>query len=116
MAITLCLTDDIPEGGARGFELPEGKVIAVKKRQHIFLYLNRCPHSGLPLEWQPNEFMDAEGLYIKCSNHGAIFIPETGQCIQGPCLGDSLWCVDYQIDNGKVIIDEEELPALPGQV
>ena len=113
MTITLCHTDDIPEAGARGFDLPQGKLFAVKKRKNIFLYLNRCPHLGLPLEWEANAFMDAQGLYIKCANHGAFFEPESGECIQGPCLGDSLWAIDFQLDKGQILIDEAELPALP---
>lgn len=113
MPITLCHTDDIPEGGARGFDLPQGKVFAVKKTSGLYLYLNRCPHLGLPLEWEQDAFLDNEGLYIKCANHGAFFIAESGECIQGPCLGDSLWSVDYQLEDGNIIIAEEELPEAP---
>ena len=111
MAITLCHVDDIPEDGARGFELPQGRLFGVKRRQRIYLYLNRCPHLGLPLEWEPHAFLDSEGLYVKCANHGAYFVPETGECIQGPCLGDALWSVDYETTDGMIVIAEEELPA-----
>ena len=34
------------------FTLAQGKVFAVKKRQELFIYLNRCPHLGIPLEWE----------------------------------------------------------------
>ena len=115
MGITLCHINDIPEGGSHGFELPQGKLFGVKKRDEIFLYLNRCPHLGLPLEWEANSFMDTEGLYIKCANHGAFFIVENGECIQGPCQGDSLWSIDFRIEDQHILIDEEELPALPSQ-
>ena len=110
MTITLCHTDEIPDGGARGFDLPQGKIFAVKNSRGVFVYLNRCPHLGLPLEWEPHAFMDSEGLYIKCANHGAFFVPETGECIQGPCLGNSLWALDHRIENGYIFIPGEELP------
>ena len=113
MPITLCHIDEIPDAGARGFSLAQGKVFAVKNRQELFIYLNRCPHLGIPLEWEPHDFLDAEGRYIRCANHGAFFLPESGECIQGPCLGDSLWSIDYELVNGMITIAEEELPALP---
>jgi len=114
MSITLCHVDDIPEGGARGFDLPGCKLFAVRKRQRIYVYLNRCPHLGLPLEWEPHAFMDSEGLYIKCANHGAFFAPETGECIQGPCLGDALWMLNYELEDDRVVIPRAELPGLSG--
>jgi len=111
MAVTLCHVDDIPERGAKGFDLPGVKIFAVKQRRQIFIYLNRCPHAGLPLEWEEDAFMDAEGQFIKCANHGALFVPETGECIQGPCSGDFLWQIEFSIDDGIIVIGEEELPA-----
>ena len=110
MAITLCHSSEIPEGGARGFELGRANIFAVKKRGKVFIYLNRCPHLGIPLEWEPHAFLDAEGLYIKCANHGAFFTPESGECIMGPCMGDSLWAIDYHLTDGQIVIDEAELP------
>lgn len=114
MVIALCHTDEIPEGGARGFDLPGARLLAVKKRGSIYLYLNRCPHLGLPLDWEPDGFLDTEGLYIKCANHGAFFTIESGECIQGPCRGDALWPVTCTVADGRVLIPEEELPAAPG--
>ena len=110
MAITLCHSDEIPEDDARGFDLPQGKLFAVKKKGKVYLYLNCCPHLNLPLEWEPHAFLDSEALYIKCSNHGAMFIPESGECIQGPCLGDALWSIAFQSEDGHILISEEELP------
>lgn len=115
MTITLCHVNDIPEGGSRGFDVAGTRLFAVKKRNEIFLYLNRCPHQALPLEWEPDNFLDSEGLYLKCANHGALFILETGECIQGPCLGDALWALEYRQEDGMVIIEEEELPESPSQ-
>jgi nitrite reductase/ring-hydroxylating ferredoxin subunit len=66
---------------------------------------------GLALEWEPDNFLDSEALYIRCCNHGAFFEIDTGNCIQGPCLGDALWALDYSIANGMIMLDEEALPA-----
>lgn len=111
MAISLCHTGEIPESAAIGFNLSQANLFAVRKNGKIYLYLNRCPHLGTPLEWQKNQFLDAESQYIKCSTHGALFLMDSGECILGPCQGQSLWEIEYSIENNHIIIDEEELPA-----
>jgi len=39
------------------------------------------------LDWQPGEFFDIAGVYLVCSTHGAIFEPNSGLCVAGPCRG-----------------------------
>jgi len=111
VAISLCHIDDIPEGAARGFTVNRTGVFAVRKRNEIFVYLNRCPHLGIPLEWEPDDFLDKEGLYIRCCNHGAFFELESGKCIMGPCMGDSLWALDFTLVDDHIMLAEEALPA-----
>ena len=110
MAICLCHTDDIPESGARGFDLPQASILAVKKSGRIFTYFNSCPHQQLPLEWKRHEFLDNEGNFLKCSNHGALFNIHDGLCIQGPCKGDTLESLPYTLENGSIMIAVTDLP------
>ena len=35
-------------------------------------------------------YLNAAGDRIVCAAHGALFEPDTGLCVQGPCLGESL--------------------------
>jgi nitrite reductase/ring-hydroxylating ferredoxin subunit len=53
-------------------------------------YVNRCPHAGTPLDWWPNEFFTEDGRYLICATHGAVFEPDTGLCLEGPCRGARL--------------------------
>jgi len=112
VSITLCHQNDIPEGESRGFELPQINLMAIRKRGIIYLYLNRCPHLGIPLDWEPHRFLDNEGQYIRCMNHGALFTIDEGECILGPCAGQSLMSVEYQLEDGNIIIPQEALPAV----
>lgn len=111
MAVTLCRTADIPEGGARGFELGGRRLFGVKHNGRIHLYLNRCPHLGVPLEWEKDQFLDPAGGYIRCSNHGALFLKDSGECILGPCQGDFLWEIAWREEAGYVLVEEDELPG-----
>jgi nitrite reductase/ring-hydroxylating ferredoxin subunit len=53
-------------------------------------YVNRCPHAGTPLDLWPNEFLSEDGRHLVCATHGAVFGPDTGICLEGPCPGARL--------------------------
>lgn len=101
---TLCHIDDIGEGQARGFYIPEGAYFAVKKNAQLFVYRNLCPHQGTPLEWQEDQFLDYDGELIQCASHGALFVIESGECVYGPCAGMSLVAISYELQDGHVIL------------
>ncbi len=67
-------------------------------------YLNRCPHLGIELNWMPGRFMDTDNQFIQCSSHGALFRPDNGECIAGPCQGDALTALEVRISDGQVQI------------
>jgi nitrite reductase/ring-hydroxylating ferredoxin subunit len=113
-SFALCHRDDIPERGSKGFEFSRWRLFAVKKRGDIFLYVNSCPHAGIPLDWEPDKFLDNDGAFIRCANHGALFDIPSGDCVQGPCPGQSLWAVEYQVTDGILEVSEAALPGFRG--
>ena len=102
--ITLCHVDDVPEAGARGFDVGGDSLFAVKRDGQIYLYRNACPHLGVELNWLEHQFLDREAALIQCSTHGALFEIDTGTCIAGPCRGQRLQAVAYQLCDGNVKI------------
>lgn len=100
----LCHSNEISEGKSKGFQIGERFVFAVKKHGRIYVYENSCPHLGIQLEWQPDEFLDSEASLIQCSTHGALFKIEDGECLSGPCLGQSLIAVDFTINDEQLIV------------
>ncbi len=113
MALRLCTLAELPEGSARGFAVLHTHVLAVRDYKGVHVFLNRCPHLGVPLQWQDDRFLDEEGAFIRCASHGALFERDSGLCVQGPCRGDSLWQIECRIEDDVVVIDEMELPAAP---
>ena len=69
-------------------------------------YVNRCPHAGTELDWQPGEFFEEAQLYLVCSTHGALFEPSTGYCVAGPCRGASLGKLPVREEDGQVFLDD----------
>ena len=98
----LCHSDDIAEGKSKGFQIGETFLFAVKKNNQVFIYENSCPHLGIQLEWQADEFLDIDASMIQCSSHGALFKIEDGECLLGPCQGQSLTAIDFTIKVGQI--------------
>lgn len=89
--VFLCRLDGFEE--SKGFDLTDkglGKVFIVRRDGKLTAFTNACPHTGAPLEWKADQFLDFSGEFIQCSIHGAIFSTSTGECLRGPCVGASL--------------------------
>ena len=72
--------------------------------QKYYAYLNQCPHTGVNLNWQPEQFFSVDGGYLQCSMHGALFETTTGKCILGPCRGQNLKPVEITIEGGAIYL------------
>lgn len=108
----------IADPGSKGFELEEATANAsffiVRKAGQLHAYRNRCPHTGAPLEWVPDQFLDRDNAFIQCALHGALFKVEGGECVIGPCAGQSLIQLPLQEKQGRVWVDVSSLRE-PGQ-
>lgn len=86
----LCTSAELAEGQSRGFTHEGVELLGVRREGQVYLYRNRCPHRGIPLNWQPDTFLDSSASLITCAHHGALFLIENGECVAGPCEGDAL--------------------------
>lgn len=101
----LCTGSDLPEASSRGFQIEGVKLLAVRRDRQAYVYSNRCPHRGVPLEWQPDQFLDPSRSLIQCATHGALFLIESGECVAGPCAGQFLKAIDCREDSQGIWID-----------
>jgi nitrite reductase/ring-hydroxylating ferredoxin subunit len=99
VAYAICSMKDIPSQKARGFHLirvaEDGTqrpwpIIVVRWGRRVFAYVNRCPHDGVNLDWERNQFLDPTGTRLMCGKHGALFDLGSGLCSEGPCQGRRL--------------------------
>ncbi len=108
----LCRLEEIPDGTARGFAHEGRELIVFRRGARVFGHVNSCPHIGTPLEMFPDRFMTADGQHLLCTTHGAMFEPETGLCVRGPCKGKALTRVPVRVESGAlecpaVVLDQE---------
>lgn len=105
--LPLCHSDALQEGGlawtwevsARGESL---RAFALRFEGQVVAYLNRCAHVPAEMDWQPGRFLDADGRWIVCAMHGAMYEPTDGVCVAGPCAGARLQAVRVEERDGEV--------------
>jgi len=94
----LCDSNTLADNSSRGFEVDGRPLLAVRREGQVYVYQNRCPHRGIPLEWRPDQFLDPSASLIQCATHGALFLIESGECVAGPCAGQSLLAIPSKED------------------
>lgn len=97
--------DDLEDGGSTrvgGDGRIDHGLMVLRRGEAVFVYANRCPHVGLPLDFKPGQFLDPDRTLIQCSNHGAQFQIEDGVCVFGPCMGRDLEAVPVEVRDGAV--------------
>lgn len=114
--VPLCTLETIAEPGARNFVLQIREAyfhgFVVRRGGGVYGYVDRCPHAGFPLAQELDRYLTREGDLILCSWHGALFTPETGQCVGGPCAGARLKPWPVEVVDG-VIRTATPLPHAP---
>jgi nitrite reductase/ring-hydroxylating ferredoxin subunit len=121
-AVRVCAASELVDGGAgvrRAARLGGGDAVVffVRYDGRAYGYLNRCAHVPMELDWAQGQFFESSGLYLMCATHGAIYAPETGKCVGGPCRGGKLRPVrveERDTTEGRAVFwlpDEELRPA-----
>lgn len=109
----ICSTEDLQNGQSLKFRFPTGigpeEAFLVRYRDQYHAYVNRCRHVHIALDYDDNDFFTTDGEFLVCKNHGAVYLPGTGECACGPCDGRSLIRLPLQIQDMLVILGE--IPA-----
>lgn len=110
--IALCRLDEVANGCARGLDpLQRGRdsLFVLRCAGEVRLYRNSCPHQQVPLEYRKDRFLSADGSRVICYAHGAHFLPDSGVCVYGPCLGERLTALPWVEQDGWLLVDEADL-------
>ena len=125
--VQVCSLVALGDPGAREFHSGEGdwpyRGVVVQVRGELRAYANVCPHKRHPLNIDDDDFLmlvfvglptllaawyfDLEEVAVsrvEGPQHGALFEPETGLCVHGPCAGRTLSGLECWVENGKVLV------------
>ena len=114
----ICDADSVLEGG-RGVRFAVAAFVdaatgfVVRYDGKVYGYLNRCAHVPIELDWAEGEFFESSGLYLMCSTHGALYVPESGECAGGPCKGGRLRPIAVREENDKIYWQPDEFIKPP---
>jgi len=99
----------LAEGESKAFSYERaGKTLEGFLLHHtsgFFAYANVCPHWYVDLDLGFGDFYAADLDRIICKNHGALFMPQTGECTAGPCAGMSLERFEVALEGEDAVVD-----------
>jgi nitrite reductase/ring-hydroxylating ferredoxin subunit len=106
--VLICALERLEEPGSYGFSIDyAGEQVdgfVVRRDNECFAYRNSCPHTGSPLDWIEHQFLDVEGALIQCAVHDARFLIESGECVFGPCPGESLESLPIEVRDDNIYL------------
>lgn len=107
----VCSADALLErGDGVRFEIKrygrDESAFAVRVDGQVRGFLNRCAHVPTELDWNPGKFFDADRTLLICSTHGALYAPDTGHCVGGPCRGRGLVELALIERDGWILVEE----------
>jgi nitrite reductase/ring-hydroxylating ferredoxin subunit len=104
--VALCALADLPDPGARNFVLEIGgrrfHGFVVRRGLTVTGFVDSCPHMGLPLAKRLDDYLTEDAKLIQCDWHGALFRPDDGLCVGGPCAGATLTIWPVSFSDGMV--------------
>jgi len=106
--VRACSLSVLGDPGAREFCAGEGdwpyRGFVVQIGGQLRAYANVCPHKRHPLNIDDDDFLIPKLRLLRCASHGALFDPESGLCIHGPCAGRSLSSLECWAEDGDVLV------------
>lgn len=76
----------------------------INHRGEFHAYINRCRHMTTPLDFVRYQFFTEDGKHLVCMTHGALYEPDSGLCLEGPCKGLSLYRLPVKVDEDEVLV------------
>tara|TARA_R110002110_G_scaffold362241_1_gene571970 strand:+ start:27124 stop:27438 length:315 start_codon:yes stop_codon:yes gene_type:complete len=97
--------EDLPNNSSCSLQVDHLDILLVKRAGQLFLYENKCPHANDTLDPMGGSVCSADGLLLHCQRHAAEFLPDTGECVGGPCMGEHLNAIAFTLSNGDIYLD-----------
>lgn len=100
--------DELPAGTVKKFWLICGKYridcFVINHDGQFHAYINSCRHLVTPLDFVRYQFFAEDGRHLICATHGALYEPDTGLCVDGPCKGLSLYSLPVVVERGEIVV------------
>jgi nitrite reductase/ring-hydroxylating ferredoxin subunit len=110
----LAALDEIPPRGVvfsyREGPFDERGILLRSADGGVRAYKNECRHLPMPLDdREPGDLWDPHGRHLVCNSHGALYRPDDGLCVSGPCEGSHLRTLPVIVRDGEVFLETDKL-------
>ncbi|MCS1409355.1 MAG: hypothetical protein M2R45_02535 [Verrucomicrobia subdivision 3 bacterium] len=111
MKMKISKTAAVQEGQAVLFRIVRARRYVhgflIRYQGEIFAYENKCRHLPLSLDYDDGRFFDEARRHLVCQTHGAIYEPDSGLCLRGPCQGARLFPIEFEELKGEIYVESE---------
>jgi len=95
----------LPRNSTRSVTVDGRALILVDRGGELYAYENNCPHANETLDPMGGSISSDDGVLLRCQRHAAEFLADSGECVSGPCLGESLTPVAILVVDNQIYLD-----------
>ncbi len=115
--IWVCSKDQLIEGSYKQVDVlyanELSSVIIFRYKGDCIAYRNLCVHMPRRLDGEKETIFDETGHHLRCSMHGILYEPVSGESVSTICNGEKLTPVKVQEDEAGVwIFDKRVKPSV----
>ena len=114
--VFVCAVEDLQEKQFRLVDLSyRGELhsaIVFRYDGDVFAYLNQCVHMPRPLTCERDTIFDAQANLLRCSMHGIVYDPRSGESLSTMCQGERLQALRLEELEGKIFISDKRVEPL----
>src|SRR5262245_43679413 len=83
-----------------GGQPPKISFLVVRSQAGLRVFWHVCRHLPIPLDAGAGAL--ASGAELVCLTHGARYRTSDGHCFDGPCEGEDLEAVEFEVSDGRI--------------
>lgn len=95
------------------FKQEPQSAIVLRHDGRIYAYLNQCVHMVRRLDCMHDAVFDAEQAHLRCSMHGIVFDPATGESLSVLCSGERLEPLRSMERDGQIYLVDKRVTGQP---
>lgn len=89
-------------------------VIVFSRDEQCYAYINQCVHMPRTLDCNSKAIFDASGNFLRCSFHGIVYDPCSGESVSTLCHGERLTSVRILQNEQGIWLNDKRVTPLPG--
>ncbi len=90
--------------GRRPGQRPQYAILSRDEQGRVVAYLNECQHIPVPLGPPHVTLMTPGRQRLMCHTHGAEYRLNDGLCTAGPCTGERLTAIPFEVRQRRVFL------------